>query len=137
MTPGLVSMKLLSNDVTLAFTVPSTFSTSTGYRHGATGAPVQDPVSGPVVVVSSAIRRFAFCQYEPPVEGQPVIHGTHIFFGEGTEMFLIPVTIRAPSVLNEFISLAPIWRRSEERRVGDARVDRWCRYTLRLNRAGP
>ena len=67
-------------------------------------------MSGPVVVVSSAIRRFAFTQYEPPAAGQVEIHGTHIFFGEGTEMFLIPVTIRGPSVLNEFISLAPIWR---------------------------
>src|SRR2546427_9122812 len=108
MTPGLVSMKLLSNAVTLAFTVPSTLSTSTGYRHGAVGSgPVQIPISAPVVVVSSAIRRFAFCEYAPPVDGQPVIHGTHIFFGDGTEMFLIPVTIRGPTVLNELISLPP------------------------------
>src|SRR6266513_6291406 len=113
MAPGLACMNVMSEVVRPPFTVPSALSTSTGYRHGAFTLNGQGEVPLIVLtcVVSSAIRRLAFCQYPPPVAGHPVIHGTHSIPGwEGPEMLWMLVVIWGLLVLNVLISACPICR---------------------------
>src|SRR5437660_10411556 len=86
MAPGLACMNAFKLFVRDVFTDPSALRTSTGYRGGAVRLAVPKQLAGAdpsikvlpgqqVVVVSSAIRRFACCQYPPPLAGQRVIPG--------------------------------------------------------------
>ena len=122
MAPGLACMKAFKLFVRESFLDPSALRTSTGYRGGAVRLAVPKQLAGAdpsikvlpgqqVVVVSSAIRRLAFCQYPPPVAGHPVIHGTHsIPTWEGPEMLWMLVVIWGLLVLNVLISACPICR---------------------------